>query len=174
MSGNLDAAPGGEPPFPPEMTWRYTQHQPFMAADKDFATSKRSVYLMQQRIRRQPFLDLFDGPDPNAVTGVRPLTTTALQALYTMNDPFFHAQADALAVRVGMAYGSDAERLRYAFGMLYGRAPSPEELRDARQFLTAARASLAETAVPDDRKNREAWASLMRVLLSSSEFLTLD
>ena len=133
---------------------------------------------MQQRIRRQPFLDLFDGSDPNAVTGVRPLTTTALQALYTMNDPFFHEQADALAVRVGMAYGSDAERLGYAFRLVYGRTPAPEEVRDARQFLTAARASLrgtaGGTAVPEDRKNREALASLMRVLLSSSEFLTLD
>ena len=79
--------------------------------------------LMQQRIRRQPFLDLFDGADPNAVTGVRPFTTTALQALYTMNDPFFHEQADGLAVRVGMAYGTDAARLNYAFSLLYGRAP---------------------------------------------------
>ena len=72
------------------------------------------------------------------------------------------------------AYSSDAERLDYAFHLLYGRAPAPEEVRDARQFLTAARASLADTAIPDDRKNREALASLMRVLLSSSEFLTLD
>ncbi len=173
-SGNLDSTPGGEPPFAPEMSWRYTQHTPFIAADRDFATNKRSVYLMQQRIRRQPFLDLFDGSDPNAVTGVRPLTTTALQALYTMNDPFFHEQADALAVRVGMAYSSDAERFDYAFHLLYGRGPAPEEVRDARQFLTAARASLAGTAIPDDRKNREALASLMRVMLSSSEFLTLD
>jgi Protein of unknown function (DUF1553) len=156
------------------MTWKYTQHTPFIAAEKDFATNKRSVYLMQQRIRRQPFLDLFDGADPNAVTGVRPLTTTALQALYTMNDPFFHAQADGLAVRVGMAYGSDAERLNYAFRLLYGRTPSPEEVRDTRQFLSAARASLGGTDVPHDRKNREALASLMRVLLSSNEFLTLD
>ena len=156
------------------MTWRYTQHQPFIANEKDFATNKRSVYLMQQRIRKQPFLDLFDGADPNAVTGVRPLTTTALQALYTMNDPFFHEQADALAVRVGMAYGSDAERLNYAFSLIYGRVPSPDEVRDARQFLAAARASLGGTAVPDYKKSREALASLMRVLLSSSEFLTLD
>lgn len=174
LSGNLDLAPGGEPPFTPEMSWRYTQHTPFIAADKDFATNKRSVYLMQQRIRRQPFLDLFDGSDPNAVTGVRPLTTTALQALYTMNDPFFHEQADALAVRVGLAYGSDAERLDYAFRLLYGRTPTLDEVRDARQFLTAARVSLGGTAVPDDRKNREALASLMRVLMSTSEFLTLD
>jgi len=174
VSGNLDPAPGGEPPFAPEMSWRYTQHQPFIANEKDFATNKRSVYLMQQRIRRQPFLDLFDGADPNSVSGVRPLTTTALQALYTMNDPFFHEQADALAVRVGLAYGSDAERLNYAFRLLYGRTPSQEELRDARQFLSAAHASLSATAVADDRKNREALASLMRVLLSSSEFFTLD
>ena len=174
LSGNLDPAPGGEPPFTPEMSWKYTQHQPFIAAEKDFATNKRSVYLMQQRIRRQPFLDLFDGADPNSVTGVRPLTTTALQALYTMNDPFFHEQADGLAVRVGMAYGTDAERLNYAFSLLYGRSTTPEEIRDARQFLSAARASLDGTAVPDYKKNREALASLMRVLLSTSEFLTLD
>ena len=157
VSGNLDPAPGGEHPFPPEMTWRYTQHKPFIAAEKDFATNKRSVYLMQQRIRRQPFLDLFDGADPNAVTGVRPLTTTALQALYTMNDPFFHEQADALAVRVGMAYGTDAERLHYAFRLLYGRAPSPDEVRDARQFLTAARAVAGRTRRwRTTSKNREA------------------
>ncbi|MCU1232451.1 MAG: hypothetical protein JWP63_418 [Candidatus Solibacter sp.] len=174
LSGNLDPASGEQAPFTPEMTWRYTQHQPFIAAEKDFATNKRSVYLMQQRIRRQPFLDLFDGADPNAVTGVRPFTTTALQALYTMNDPFFHEQADGLAVRVGLAYGNDAERLTYAFSLLYGRTPTPEELRDARQFLTSARTSLGGTAVPEYKKNREALASLMRVLLGSNEFLTLD
>jgi hypothetical protein len=173
-SGNLDPAPGGEHPFTPEMTWKYTQHQPFIGADKDFANHKRSVYLMQQRIKRQSFLELFDGADPNAVTGQRPLTTTALQALYTMNDPFFHEQADALAVRVGMACDSEQERLNYAFRLLYGRAPTPDEVKDARQFLNAARGSLKETAVPDDKRNREAWAAFMRVLFSANEFLTLD
>jgi len=173
-SANLDPAPGGEFPFAPEMTWRYTQHQPFIGKEQDFANNKRSVYLMQQRIRRQPFLDLFDGPDPNAVTGVRPVTTTALQALYTMNDPFFHAQADALAVRVGMAYGPDLDRLNYAYRLVYGRTPSLDEVRDCRQFLAQARESLAGTAVPEDRKNREALAALMRVLLSANEFVTLD
>jgi hypothetical protein len=49
-----------------------------------------------------------------------------------------------------------------------------EEVRDARQFLAAARGSLGGTAVPEYKKSREALASLMRVLLSSSEFLTLD
>jgi hypothetical protein len=171
ISGNLDTAPGREQPFPPEMQWKYTQHEPFIA---NYDNNKRSVYLMQQRIRRQPFLDLFDGADPNAVTGLRPVTTTALQALYTMNDPFFHEQADALAVRVAMRYASDLERLRYAYKLVYGRAPAPDEIRDARQFLTKGRESLAGSPMLEDRTYREAWASLMRVLLSSNEFLTLD
>jgi hypothetical protein len=173
-SGNLDPTPGAELPFAPEMTWKYTQHQPFIGADKDFATNKRSVYLMQQRIKRQPFLDLFDGPDPNGVTGLRPRTTTALQALYTMNDPFFHEQADSLAVRVGMAFNTDLERLNYAYRLLYGRTPALDEIADARKFLLAARGSLQDTPVPSDKRNREAWAALMRVLLSGNEFITLD
>jgi hypothetical protein len=162
---------GGEQPFPLEMEWKYTQHKPFIA---NYDTNKRSVCLMQQRIRRQPFLDVFDGADPNAVMGSRPLTTTALQALYTMNDPFFHEQADALAVRVGMAYNSDLERLRYAYRLVYGRTPTVEEIRESRQFLDSARQTLQGTAVPDYQWNRQAWASLMRVLLSSNEFVTLD
>jgi hypothetical protein len=174
VSGNLDLTPGGAQPFPPEMQWKYTQHNPFIGADAAYATNRRSVYLMQQRIRRQPFLELFDGADTNAETGVRPLTTTALQALYTMNDPFFHAQADALAIRVGMNFGSDAERLAYAYKLLYGRAPAPDEIREARQFLASARQSLADAATPEWQRARAVWASLMRVLLGANEFLTLD
>jgi hypothetical protein len=162
VSGNLDPSPGGEHPFTKEVTWRYTQHTPFNAKDADFEHNKRSVYLMQQRIRRQPFLDLFDGPDPNAETGVRPLTTTALQALYAMNDAFFHTQAASLAARVKTAAPTDAGRLRHAFRLLYGRAPEKDELRDMTKFL-------AESG-PED----QAWPALMRVLLASNEFLTLD
>ena len=33
VSGNLDPTPGGEQPFPPEMQWKYTQHDPFIGAD---------------------------------------------------------------------------------------------------------------------------------------------
>ncbi len=165
VSGNLDFTPGAEQPFPPEMQWKYTQHTPFLGAEDRYATNKRSVYLMQQRIRRQPFLDLFDGPDPNAETGTRPLTTTALQALYTMNDPFFHAQAAALAARLAKETGTDAERMRLAFRLLYGRSPTGEEIKQSRDFLAQASKTADRTA---------AWAGLMRVLLSSSEFMTVD
>ena len=43
LSGNLDPSPGGEHPFPPEMQWKYTQHQPFLGGEDKYATNRRSV-----------------------------------------------------------------------------------------------------------------------------------
>ena len=48
VSGALDRSPGGTHPFPSEWTWRYTQHKPFV---DDYPSLRRSIYLMQQRIR---------------------------------------------------------------------------------------------------------------------------
>ena len=81
VSGSLDRTPGGAHPFPKQTTWDFTQHKPFKAV---YDTSRRSVYLMTQRIQRHPFLALFDGPDTNASTGVRTTSTTPLQALFLM------------------------------------------------------------------------------------------
>lgn len=171
ISGKLDPAVGGPHPFPPELDWGFTQHKPFLA---NYEHNKRSVYLMQQRIRKNPYLELFDGADTGAVTGLRPASTTALQALYTMNDPFFSELADTLAVRVGMAYSTDADRLRYAYKLVYGRAPMPDEIRSAVGFLAGTRKALQDVAVADDQQNRQAWANLMQVLFSSNEFLTIE
>src|SRR5258708_15403059 len=94
-SGALDTTPAAGHPFPPEVDWHYSQHKPFIAV---YETNHRSVYLMQQRIKKQPFLETFDGADPNASTGSRAQSTTGLQALFMMNDPFAFEQADKLAV----------------------------------------------------------------------------
>src|SRR5439155_634956 len=108
ISGELDPAMGGEHPFPPENEWKYTQHKPFVAT---YPSNKRTVYLMQQRIKKHPFLETFDGADPNATTAVRSISTTPIQALFMMNDPFVHEQADQFAVRIGR----DAKALARAF-----------------------------------------------------------
>jgi len=91
-----------------------------------------------------------------------------------MNDPFFYTQADTLAVRIGMQYNSDLDRLRHAYRLVYGRIPKADEIREAQQFLASARKSLQGTGVPDYQWNRQAWASLMRVLLASNEFVSID
>jgi hypothetical protein len=171
VSGALDPTPGGPQPFPPESEYLYTQHKPFVAV---YDTNRRSVYLMQQRLKRHPLLEVFDGADPNATTADRPLSTTALQALFLMNDPFVHDQADRLAVRVGMAFGNETERIDYAYRLALGRHAAPDEIAAGQSYLRDCREQLKEAGLPWDRQPRAALASYAHVLLNSNEFLFVD
>ena len=171
-SGSLDSTMDPGPhPFPPESEWHYTQHKPFVA---DYPTNRRSIYLMQQRIRKQPYLAVFDGADTNDTSPDRPLSTTAIQALFMMNDPFMHEQADKLAVRVGLALPDEAKRIDYAYQILFARPASDEETRIGQEYLRGVQTRLKLANVPWDRQYRDALASYLRVLLSSNEFIWLD
>lgn len=171
VSSAMDWTVGGEHPFPPENEWRYTQHRPFVMT---YDTRQRSLYMMQQRIKKHPFLEIFDGADSNAATGERSLTTTPLQALFLMNDPLAHEAADKLAVRVGMAYPDARDRIDYAFRLAYGRPVTKDELRNSQEYLDQCLSNLRQTDTPLDQQPRAALASLARVLMSSNEFLYLD
>ncbi len=152
VSGDLDSSPAGAHPFPDPKTWGFTQHVPFTAV---YETNRRSAYLMTQRIKRHPFLALFDGPDPNASTPARGTSTVATQALYFLNDPFVHARAESLARRLT---GSTDERLERAFGILYGRAPSTIDREVAREFFATG----------------GTWPGWLRVMFGSNEFVYVD
>ncbi len=171
VSGALNRSMGGEHPFPPEPSWHFSQHVQFFAV---YDTNRRSVYLMQQRLKKHPFFEVFDGADTNATTDNRAQSVTPVQALFLMNSPFMHEQSDNFAVRVGMACDTVAERIDYALRLAYGRAPSLAEIRDARNYLQQTRLELQAGNTPFDQVNRKALASYLRVLMSSSEFLYID
>jgi len=171
VAGDLDPSMGGAQPFPPETSFRYTQHVQFFAV---YDTRRRSVYLMKPRLKRHPFLDTFDGADPNASTPARVAEETSLQALAMLNDAFVDEQADLLAVRAGMAYSTEAERIAYAYRLSFGRAPSPSELQECERYLAHAREAFKKSGVAPDRQPRAALASLMHVLFSSDEFIFVD
>lgn len=158
VSGDLDPTPGGSHPFPEPKTWGFSQHNPFSAV---YETNRRSVYLMTQRIKRHPFLTLFDGPDPNASTAVRQTTTVPTQALFFMNDPFVHARAESLARKL-LQMPESSDRLDRACRLLYGRPVHERERRVAGRFLAA------------QPNQKEAWASWLRVMFGSNEFIYLD
>ncbi len=164
--GRLDRAPGAAHPFPPESSWAYTQHVPFSTF---FESDKRSVYLIQIRNRRHPFLGLFDGADPNATTPVRQSTTVPTQALYFMNDPFFHAQAERLAERV-LAL-PDGERALGLFRIALQREPTERERGFVGSFLERYRAELTGS---EAARARASWCALARILLASNEFLFVE
>ncbi len=170
-SGTLDRAMGGAHPFPPREKWNFTQHTPFVA---DYPSDKRSVYLMQQRIRRNPYLDIWDGADPAAATGVRPISTTPIQALFMMNDPLVHDHAQKFARLLMAAAPEDPERIRRAHLQLFSRLPTREEIKDGQEYLAIVTAALREAGTPADQLAEVAWASYSRVLFGSNEFIFVD
>jgi hypothetical protein len=171
VSGSLDRTMGEAHPFPPESEWRYTQHNQFFAV---YDTNRRSVYLMQQRQKKHPLMEIFDGADTNTITSPRPLSTTPLQALYLMNNPFVHQQADYFAVRVGMAYDTLPQRVDYAFLLAYGRPAKLAEIREAIAYIQEVRQELLAVKTPTDQLTRATLASYLRVVLGSDEFLYVE
>jgi hypothetical protein len=170
VSGRLDRSPGGPHPFPPE-PFRFTQHNPFLAV---YDTDRRSVYLMQQRIKKHPWLEVFDGADPNAVTAQRPLNTTPQQALFAMNDPLVHRLAGLFADRLRREAADEAGRLERAHRLAFGRPPTSAERALGAAYLAACREALADAGTPPEGLDRAAWASYSRVLFGSNEFCFID
>ncbi|HVR86859.1 MAG TPA: DUF1553 domain-containing protein, partial [Planctomycetota bacterium] len=162
-SAELDRSPGEGHPFPPEKDWKFTQHAPFKAV---YESKRRSVYLMTQRIQRHPFLALFDGPDTNASTPQRDTSTVPTQALYFLNDPFFHARSEALAKQLLQLPAG--ERVGAMHRICFQRAATESERRAAAAFIDAYRAG------PPAQSELAAWSAYARTLLGSNEFITVD
>jgi len=162
-SGELDRSAGEGHPFPPEKDWKFTQHAPFKAV---YDSNRRSVYLMTQRIQRHPFLALFDGPDTNASTAQREVSTVPTQALYFLNDPFFHARSAALARKLLLLPAG--ERVDAAHRACFQRPATARERTDAAAFIDAYRAG------PPAQSELAAWSAYARTLMGSNEFLTVD
>jgi hypothetical protein len=174
VAGTLDRSPPCGPyPLPPESEFRYTQHVQFVAPES-FDTRRRTVYQIQQRLRRRRILEVFDGADPNATTPDRPLSTTAIQALYLMNDPFVHERSGELARRLEDASADEAARVNLAYRLAFGRPATDTEVEAGRAYLSDARSALAEAGLPDEARPRASLESLVRVLLASNEFLFVD
>ena len=160
FSGDLDYSRGNRHPFPHRQTYFYRQHEPF---SEFFATNRRSVYIMQPRIQKHPYLDLFDGPDGNIPMSERKSTATTLQALYLMNSEFMHQQTRAMAERWSAREDGRGGFLDRAARAIYGRQASPEESDRALSYFSAASGR-------EDQKR----SGLLRALLASNEFLFVD
>lgn len=171
VGGDLDESPAGTHPFPPQHTWGWTQHNPFVAA---YETRRRSLYLMQQRLKKHPYLALFDGADPSSSTAARLPSTTPLQALFVMNDPLAHAESAKFASRVSGLAADEPARISAAYQIAWNRLPTPDEQQQCTDFLKQYRDTLAELKTPPDQMELKAWSALARVLVSSNEFVFVD
>jgi hypothetical protein len=171
VSGKLDCARPGAQPFPPITKWGWTQHAPF----KDiYPSNHRSVYLMTQRFQKHPFLALFDGPDTNASTGQRADSLLPLQALYLMNDPFVHEQAEGFARRLTARAAEPERRIAWAYQFAWGRPPTMSEVARGIAYLERCADELRRAQTPEERVELDVWTSYARVLLAANEFVFVD
>jgi len=169
VSGELDVTPAQQHPFPAPTGWSFTQHSPFSAV---YDHDKRSVYLMTQRLKRHPFLALFDGADPNTTTPQRLTTTVPTQALYFLNDAFVHAKAEQWAARLLTAGDQENQRFDLAWRQALGRPATSSEQAEAAEFLAAYRGEL--TAKSTNNVELFALAAYLRALIGSNEFLHVE
>ena len=94
-----------------------------------FERYKRGMYIQFQRTQPFPFLMNFDSPEFREPACSRERSNTPLQALNLLNDTTFAEAWQSLAVRVlsDAPDPSFAGRLRYAFRLALGRAPTAGE-----------------------------------------------
>ena len=116
---------------------------------------------------------LFDAPDATVMSGDRPTTTVATQALFWMNSPLVTDSAAAMATTLLSAKNlDDAGRVRTLYLTAYGRPPTPSE----ESRLTNAAARFAESAEGKDAPTRrtKAWALVCQVVLAANEFVYVN
>jgi hypothetical protein len=127
------------------------------------AERRRTVYSRISRLSLNPLLALFDFPDPNIHADHRVETTTPLQKLFVMNNPFMVRQAQALAdYLTAQTDGADRSFIQRAYLVLYGRPVGDVELRLGLEFLRAGQ---------NPKFRRQEYA---QVLLAANEMLYID
>jgi hypothetical protein len=120
-------------------------------------SSRRAVYRFVFRTLPDPFYDALDSADPSALTAVRNESTTPLQALELLNNPFVLRQCEPLEARLRQAAGNLEDQIRLAFLAAYGRPPGSEELSLLSRYAA-----------------RHGLLNLCRVIINSNEFLFVN
>lgn len=94
------------------------------ASDGD-GRERRSIYRLVINSAKDPIQDALDCPDPSVKTPRRSVTTTPLQALSLMNNPFVLRMARSLADRLHREAGDDVEaQVRLGYRLAFGRLPT--------------------------------------------------
>jgi hypothetical protein len=89
-----------------------------------------------------------------------------------LNSEFIHDQARRFAERLRRLSSDATRQIELAFLMAFGRSATPAEVAEAIQYLEQARLALPTAATP--QVDLEALSSLLRVLLSSNEFMFVE
>ncbi len=136
VSGELSPAAGGPGTYP--QINRNVADQPrhamgslrplYWAEPTKLARNRRSIYSFQQRSLMDPLVEVFNGPPMDLSCERRDATTVPTQAFSLFNSEISYDLAVAFAGRLHRETSSNAERVKRAFRLAYGRDPEPAEM----------------------------------------------
>lgn len=100
-------------------------------------SARRSIYVGVRRNSLDPFLRVFDFPEPFSATGRRDSTNVPAQSLTLMNDPQVVATARSWATKLlaDQTAQTDRQRIDQMFQTALGRPALDTEVTPALQFL---------------------------------------
>ena len=168
VSGLLKDRDGGAPvwpPLPPEVL----QANPAFLDDNaektkgwypspDTEQTVRSLYLVQKRTVRLPFMETFDLPENSTSCPRRNASIVAPQALALLNNSLTLTSAQALADRIlNEPIATPAQQVARAFDLVLQRRPAPDESRACESLLRT-----------------RGLMQLCRALLNLNEFAYID
>ena len=100
------------------------------------ASNRRSVYVEVKRNSLDPFLRVFDFPEPFTATGRRNVTNVPAQSLTMMNDKRVSDLATSWGTRVNNAPSLNQEqRIEQMFLQAFGRRPTSSEVSEIAAYL---------------------------------------
>jgi uncharacterized protein DUF1553/uncharacterized protein DUF1549/cytochrome c len=188
-SGLLSNKMFGPPVFPyqPEGVWDIPYSSEKWIESNGEDRYRRSVYTFIRRSAPYPSLVTYDAPSREFCTVRRVRTNTPLQALTSLNDPYFFDAARALAHRLMTEGGNSVnDRIKYGFILAASRQPSTSELEKVAGFFRAEEANYRKH--PDaaykvlksragseaDAPETAAWTMVSNVLLNTDEAITKE
>jgi hypothetical protein len=166
-SGLLLAQSGG-PPSWPELPADLLNANPALLDDNEAKTKGwypspaenqdvRSIYLIQKRTVKIPYLETFDLPDNSVSCGRRLQSIAAPQALTLLNGELMERASQAMELRVRGEAKGEAELIGRVFEFALQRSPSEQELKACLVYL-----------------REQSLKELCRVVLNTNEFGFVD
>jgi len=135
--------------------------------------SRRAIYILNRRSFRFPFFEAFDPPGISVSCPTRQTTTVPTQALTMLNNSMDQRQAQEMSAGLWKQAGPDeSAQLKLAWLLAFSREMTPQEQREAGEFLAQARRSYRDRGL--DRAAERALADLCLALFNSSEFISIN
>jgi hypothetical protein len=139
FSGRLNTKTGGQSilvPIDKELVNALYKPSQWAVNPDETEHRRRSIYLMNKRNLRLPFLEVFDQPDSLVSTPRRESSTHAPQALELLNGDLTNAEVEHFMKRLETEAGPDVQKqVELAYRIVTGRGPTAKQLAASLEFL---------------------------------------